>query len=74
MKIIGAVLIYAGVVSLLTGYLGIIFCGFSTRFGRGIRNLLFPFLGFTDAIRRFHFLIWIWGGGIAAIAIGSILQ
>jgi hypothetical protein len=71
MQIIGTVLLYAGVISLLVGYLGIVFCGFADGIGRGIRNLIFPFLGFGDAMRRFHFLIWLWSGGIAGIVLGS---
>lgn len=72
-QIIGSILLYAGAVSLLIGYLGIVFSGFADGIGRGIRNFFFPFLGFGDAMRRFHFLIWLWGGGIAGIAIGSLI-
>jgi hypothetical protein len=71
MQIIGTVLLYAGIISLLIGYFGIVLCGFADGIGRGIRNLIFPFLGFGDAMRRFHFLIWLWGGGIAGIVLGS---
>ena len=73
MKIIGTVILYAGVISMILGYLGIIFCGFADGIWRGIRNLLFPILGFGDAMRRYHFLIWLWGGGIAGFFVGSLL-
>ena len=72
MEIIGKILIYGGLVALIVGYLGVVLCGFTVSIARGVRNLFLPFLGFGDARRRFHFLIWLWGGGIAAILIGSI--
>ncbi len=73
MKIIGTVLVYAGVISLLLGYLGIVFCGFADSLMRGIINLIVPFMGLRDAMRRFNFLIWLWGGGVAAIVLGELL-
>ncbi len=73
MKEIGKVFMYGGVVALLLGYLGIIFCGFMDGFLRGVRNFIFPFLGFGDALRKYPLLIWLWLGGIAAIVIGCIL-
>jgi hypothetical protein len=73
MKIIGTILLYAGVISLILGYVGIVFCGFADGIGRGLRNLILPIFGFGDAMRRFHFLIWLWGGGIAGVVLGSLL-
>ena len=73
MQIIGTVLLYAGVIAILVGYLGVVFCGSTEGVGRGIRNLLFPILGFGDAMRRFHLLIWLWGGGITGVVLGSLL-
>jgi hypothetical protein len=72
MDFVGTVLIYAGLVALLVGYFWIVFCGFAEGIRRGIRNLILPVLGFGDAMRRFHFLIWLWGGDIAAIVIGAL--
>jgi hypothetical protein len=71
MELIGIILLSAGTISVWLGYLGIVFCGFSLGIGRGFRNFLFPILGFGDAMRRFHWLIWLWGGGIALIALGG---
>ena len=45
----GVILLYVGVVALLVGYPGIVFCGFAIGFWRGIRNLIVPFVGFGDA-------------------------
>ena len=73
MNAVGMVLIYAGVISILIGYFGVVFCGFAVSFLRGIRNLIIPFVAFGDAMRRFPILLWFWGGGIAGIAIGSLL-
>lgn len=73
MKLIGEVLLNIGVISLLLGYFGICFCGFGVSIGRGLLTLLFPFLGFGVAMRRFPWLIWLWVGGIALVAAGAIL-
>ena len=70
---IGLVLLYAGAVALLAGYLGIAFCGFAISFGRGIRNLILPFVAFGNAYNSYPFLLWIWGGGIAGVVLGSLL-
>jgi hypothetical protein len=67
------ILLYVGVVALLVGYLGIVFCGFAIGFWRGIRNLIVPFLGFGDAYNQFPPLLWLWGGGIALVALGALL-
>jgi hypothetical protein len=73
LNLIGLVLLYAGGVALLVGYLGIAFCGFSMSFWRGIRNLIVPFVAFGDAYNSYPFLLWIWGGGVAFIALGALL-
>ena len=72
MEIIGKILIFGGLVALIAGYMGVVFCGFTVSVARGVRNLFLPFLGFGDARRRYHFLVWLCGGGIAALLIGSI--
>ena len=73
MKIIGTVLVYAGVISLLLGWVGVAFCGFADSFMRGIRNLIVPFMGFSDAMRRYPILIRLTYGGIAAMVLGELL-
>ncbi len=73
MDIIGQILLDAGVVSLLLGDLGICLCAFSVSIVRGLLSLVFPFIGFGVAMRRFPWLIWMWGGGIALIVIGACL-
>jgi len=73
LNVIGLVFLYGGVVALFVGYLGIAFCGFSESFWRGIRNLIVPFVAFGDAYNSCPFLLWIWGGGIASIALGAVL-
>ncbi|PYI94331.1 MAG: hypothetical protein DME97_02420 [Verrucomicrobia bacterium] len=70
---IGLVLLYTGAVALFVGYIGIVFCGFAIGFWRGIRNLILPFVAFGDAYNRFPQLLWVWGGGIAFIALGALL-
>ena len=70
---LGLVFLYTGAVVLLLGYLGIVFCGFSIGFWRGIRNLILPFVAFGDAYNSFPFLLWVWGGGIALVALGALL-
>jgi hypothetical protein len=74
MKLIGTVLLYGGVVSLLLGDIGIVLCAFTRGPVRGILGLIFPFIGFGEAMRRFPVLLWMWGGGIAAIVIGCLLS
>jgi len=71
-EIIGKLLLSIGTVSLLCGYLGILFCSFAVSIGRGLLSLFFPFLGFGVAMRRFPWLIWLWAGGIALIVLGSL--
>jgi hypothetical protein len=73
LNVIGVVLLWVGVAALFVGYIGIAFCGFSISFMRGIRNLIVPFVAFGDAYNSFPFLLWIWGGGIASVAIGALL-
>jgi hypothetical protein len=73
LNLVGLVLLYTGVVALLIGYIGIVFCGFSISILRGIRNLILPFVAFGDAYNSFPFLLWVWGGGIALVALGAIL-
>jgi hypothetical protein len=70
---IGLVLLYTGVVALLIGYVGIVFCGFAIGFWRGVRNLILPFVAFGDAYNQFPHLLWVWGGGIGLIAVGALL-
>ena len=70
---IGLVLLWIGVIALIIGYIGIAFCGFSISIMRGIRNLILPFVAFGDAYNSFPFLLWIWGGGIALVAVGALL-
>jgi hypothetical protein len=72
LNLIGLVLLYAGAVALLIGYIGIVFCGFSISILRGIRNLILPFVAFGDAYNSFPFLLWVWGGGIALVALGAV--
>jgi len=74
MHILATILAYVGAISLLLGYLGILFCGFTDSIGRGFRNLLLPFFGFGDAMRRFPKIIWLWGGGIAALITASLIH
>ncbi len=73
LNLIGLVLLYGGAVALLIGYVGIAFCGFAISIGRGIRNLIIPFVAFGDAYNSYPFLLWIWGGGIAGVALGALL-
>ena len=73
MSIVGQVLLYIGIVAVLLGYFGICFCAFAVSIGRGLLSLLFPFIGFGVAMRRFPWLIWLWGGGFAFLALGAIL-
>ena len=70
---IGVVLLWIGVIALFIGWIGVAFCGFSISIMRGIRNLILPFVAFGDAYNSFPFLLWIWGGGIALIALGALL-
>jgi hypothetical protein len=70
---IGLVFLYTGVIALLVGYVGIVFCGFAIGFWRGVRNLILPFVAFGDAYNRFPKLLWAWGGGVALIAVGALL-
>jgi len=72
MNFVGQILLSIGTISLLLGYLGICFCAFSISLGKGLLCLLFPIFGFGVAMRRFPWLIWLWGGGIALIVIGSM--
>jgi hypothetical protein len=72
-NVIGLVLLYGGAVALLVGYIGIAFCGFAISFGRGIRNLILPFVAFGDAYNSYPFLLWVWAGGIAGIVLGALL-
>ena len=73
LNVIGLVLLYAGAVALLVGYLGIAFCGFAISVGRGIRNLILPFVAFGDAYNSYPWLLFVWGGGIAGVVLGSLL-
>ena len=73
MNTLGQILLDTGCIALLLGYISIIFCGFTDGIGRGLLNLMFPFLGFGTAKRRFPVLIWLWVGGIALIVIGAFL-
>jgi len=73
MNALGIVLLYLSVVAILLGWLGIVFCGFAIGFWRGIRNLIVPFVGFGDAYNQFPRLLWLWGGGIALVALGALL-
>ena len=73
MDIIGQILLDVGCVALLLGYFGILFCAFAVGIGRGLLSLVFPFIGFGVAMRRFPWLIWLWGGGTALIVIGAVL-
>ncbi len=73
MDFLGQVLLDIGIVALLLGYLGVCFCGFGVSLGRGLVTLLFPIIGLGVAIRRFPWLIWMLGAGIALIAIAAIL-
>ena len=40
---------------------------------RGIRNLIVPFVAFGDAYNSFPFLLWLWGGGAALLALGGLI-
>lgn len=72
LNVIGLVLLYAGAIALLVGWIGIVFCGFSISFWRGIRNLIVPFVAFGDAYNSFPILVWMWGGGAGLIALGGL--
>lgn len=72
MNFIGQMLIYLGFVAAVLGNLGISFCAFSLGIGRGLVSLVFPFIGFGVAMRRFPWLVWMWAGGIACIVIGAL--
>jgi hypothetical protein len=71
--VIATILLWLGVAALFVGWLGIAFCGFQISFLRGIRNLILPFVAFGDAYNSFPFLLWIWGGGVAIVALGALL-
>ena len=73
LNVVGLLLLYAGAIALLIGYVGIAFCGFSMSIWRGIRNLILPFVAFGDAYNSYPFLLWISGGGIAGVALGALL-
>ena len=74
MLIIASVFAYGGAIALMLGYFGILFCGFGEGIGRGLLVLLFPFLGFADAIRRYRYLIWLWAGGLGGLVVGALLR
>ena len=72
MNTIGQILLDVGCIMLILGDIGIIFCAFAVGIGHGLLSLIFPFIGFGVAMRRFPWLIWLWGGGIALIVIGAV--
>jgi uncharacterized membrane protein YphA (DoxX/SURF4 family) len=73
LSVTGVVLLWIGLIALFIAYLGVAFCGFSISVMRGIRNLIIPFVAFGDAYNSFPFLLWIYGGGVALIALGALL-
>ena len=70
---IGLAVLYVGVVALLLGYVGIVFCGFALGFWRGIRNIIVPFVAFGDAYNQVPSLLWLWGGGVGLLSLGALL-
>ena len=73
MSTVGEILVTVGAAANLAGWLGIFLCAFRVSVGRGLVALLFPFLGFGVAMRRFPWLVWLWLGGIALVIVGAIL-
>ena len=74
MKTLGEILVDVGAFSLLLGYFGIGFCAFAVSLGRGLLSLVFPFIGFGVAMRRFPWIIWLWLGGVALVVLGGVLS
>ncbi len=73
LNLFGLILVWTGVLALIVGYIGVALCGFSISVMRGIRNLVLPFVAFGDAYNSFPILLWIYGAGIALIALGALL-
>ncbi len=74
MEILGEVLTFAGTVAILLGSFGIAACAYADGLWRGLAAFIFPPFGIGSAMRRWPWVVWLWGGGIVALALVSVLH